>query len=116
MVIRRCAGPPAAPRAPSRGEDHDPRRLQGPEGPWLLLLRPRAHRSGCWLMTALACWNAWSGCPNPRDPLGVQHALTSLLLAAMAAVLAGARSFTAVGGTALPHACGSAARLWGPSA
>jgi len=35
--------------------------------------------------------------PDPRDPRGVRHALTSLLLAATAAVLAGARSFTAVG-------------------
>ena len=35
--------------------------------------------------------------PDPRDPRGVRHALTSLLLAAIAAVLAGARSFTAVG-------------------
>ena len=32
--------------------------------------------------------------PDPRDPRGVRHTLTSLLLAA---VLAGARSFTAVG-------------------
>ncbi len=35
--------------------------------------------------------------PDPRDPRGVRHTLTSLLLTAMAAVLAGARSFTAVG-------------------
>ena len=35
--------------------------------------------------------------PDPRDPRGVRHSLTSLLLAAVAAVLAGARSFTAVG-------------------
>jgi len=35
--------------------------------------------------------------PDPRDPRGVRHALTSLLLAAVAAVLAGARSFTAIG-------------------
>lgn len=34
--------------------------------------------------------------PDPRDPRGVRHTLTSLLLAAVAAVLAGARSFTAV--------------------
>lgn len=34
--------------------------------------------------------------PDPRDPRGVRHSLTSLLLAAVAAVLAGARSFTAV--------------------
>ena len=33
--------------------------------------------------------------PDPRDPRGVRHTLTSLLLAAVAAVLAGARSFTA---------------------
>ncbi len=32
--------------------------------------------------------------PDPRDPRGVRHSLTSLLLAA---VLAGARSFTAIG-------------------
>ena len=35
--------------------------------------------------------------PDPRDPRGVRHTLTSLLLTAVAAVLAGARSFTAVG-------------------
>ena len=35
--------------------------------------------------------------PDPRDPRGVRHTLTSLLLAAVAAVLAGARSFAAVG-------------------
>lgn len=47
------------------------------------------------------------GCPSladclaqvadPRDPRGVRHTLTSLLLAAVAAVLAGARSFAAIG-------------------
>jgi predicted transposase YbfD/YdcC len=35
--------------------------------------------------------------PDPRDPRGVRHTLTSLLLAAAAAVLAGARSFTEIG-------------------
>jgi hypothetical protein len=35
--------------------------------------------------------------PDPRDPRGVRHTLTSLLLAAVAPVLAGARSFTAIG-------------------
>jgi len=35
--------------------------------------------------------------PDPRDPRGVRHSLTSVLLAAVAAVLAGARSFTAIG-------------------
>jgi predicted transposase YbfD/YdcC len=35
--------------------------------------------------------------PDPRDPRGVRHTLTSLLLAAVAAVLPGARSFTALG-------------------
>jgi DDE_Tnp_1-associated/Transposase DDE domain len=35
--------------------------------------------------------------PDPRNPRGVRHTLTSLLLAAVAAVLAGARSFTAIG-------------------
>ena len=35
--------------------------------------------------------------PDPRDPRGVRHTLTSLLLAAVAAVLAGARSFPAIG-------------------
>jgi predicted transposase YbfD/YdcC len=34
--------------------------------------------------------------PDPRDRRGVRHTLTSLLLAAVAAVLAGARSFTEV--------------------
>ncbi|MGI8451244.1 MAG: transposase family protein [Streptosporangiaceae bacterium] len=35
--------------------------------------------------------------PDPRHPRGVRHALTSLLLAAIAAVLAGARSLAAAG-------------------
>jgi hypothetical protein len=35
--------------------------------------------------------------PDPRNPRGVRHTLTSLLLTAIAAVLAGARSLTAVG-------------------
>jgi hypothetical protein len=35
--------------------------------------------------------------PDPRGPRGVRHSLTSLLLSAVAAVLAGARSFTAPG-------------------
>ena len=35
--------------------------------------------------------------PDPRDRRGVRHSLSSLLLAAVAAVLAGAQSFTAVG-------------------
>ena len=35
--------------------------------------------------------------PDPRDPRGVRHTLTSLLMTAVAAVLAWARSFTAVG-------------------
>lgn len=35
--------------------------------------------------------------PDPRDPRGVRHSLTSLLLAAVAAVLAGAQSFAAIG-------------------
>jgi predicted transposase YbfD/YdcC len=35
--------------------------------------------------------------PDPRDARGLRHTLTSLLLAAMAAVLAGARSFAAIG-------------------
>ncbi len=35
--------------------------------------------------------------PDPRHPRGVRHPLTSLLLAAVGAVLAGARSFTAIG-------------------
>jgi DDE_Tnp_1-associated len=35
--------------------------------------------------------------PGPRDPRGVRHSLTSLLLASVAAVLAGARSFAAIG-------------------
>ncbi|WP_327586882.1 ISAs1 family transposase [Nonomuraea sp. NBC_00507] len=34
---------------------------------------------------------------DPRDPRGVRHALASLLAGAAAAVLAGARSFTAIG-------------------
>ena len=35
--------------------------------------------------------------PAPRDPRGMRHSLTSLLLAAVAVVLAGAQSLAAVG-------------------
>jgi hypothetical protein len=35
--------------------------------------------------------------PDPRRPRGVRHSLISLLMASVAAVLAGARSFTAIG-------------------
>jgi predicted transposase YbfD/YdcC len=35
--------------------------------------------------------------PDPRDPRGIRHSLCSLLAAAIAAVLAGSRSFTAIG-------------------
>jgi predicted transposase YbfD/YdcC len=35
--------------------------------------------------------------PDPRDPRGVRHTLSSLLLAAAAAALCGAQSFTAIG-------------------
>ena len=38
-----------------------------------------------------------AGVPDPRDPRGMRHTLTSLLLAAVAAVLTGAQSFTAIG-------------------
>ena len=34
--------------------------------------------------------------PDPRDPRGVRHSLTSLLATAVAAVLTGATSFTAI--------------------
>ena len=35
--------------------------------------------------------------PDPRDPRGVRHSLCSLLAAAIAAVVAGSRSFAAIG-------------------
>ncbi|MGP3963499.1 transposase family protein [Nonomuraea sp. 3N208] len=35
--------------------------------------------------------------PDPRDRRGIRHALASILAVAAAAVLAGARSFTAIG-------------------
>jgi len=38
-----------------------------------------------------------AGLPDPRSRRGMRHTLTSLVLAAVAAVLAGARSFTAIG-------------------
>jgi predicted transposase YbfD/YdcC len=38
-----------------------------------------------------------SAVPDPRDPRGVRHSLTSVLLASVAAVLAGARSLAAIG-------------------
>ncbi len=49
------------------------------------------------------------GVPDPRDPRGVRHTLTAVLLAAIAAVLAGARSFAAIGewaADAPPHVLG----------
>jgi predicted transposase YbfD/YdcC len=38
-----------------------------------------------------------AGVPDPRDPRGVRHSLASILLISVAAVLAGARSFAAIG-------------------
>ena len=38
-----------------------------------------------------------SAVPDPRDPRGVRHSLSSVLLASVAAVLAGARSLAAIG-------------------
>jgi DDE_Tnp_1-associated len=38
-----------------------------------------------------------SAVPDPRDPRGVRHSLSSVLLISVAAVLAGARSLTAIG-------------------
>jgi predicted transposase YbfD/YdcC len=35
--------------------------------------------------------------PDPRDQRGIRHSMTSLLMASVAAALAGARSFTAIG-------------------
>jgi hypothetical protein len=55
--------------------------------------------------------------PDPRDPRGVRHTLTSLLLAAGAAVLAGARSFAAIGewvADAPPHVLASLGVRRGP--
>ncbi len=55
-----------------------------------------------------------AGVPDPRDPRGVRHTLTSLLLAAVAAVLAGTRSFTAIGEWAADAPPAGAGRAWGP--
>ena len=38
-----------------------------------------------------------AGVPDPRDPRGVRHSVTALLAVGLAAVVAGARSFTAIG-------------------
>ena len=38
-----------------------------------------------------------SAVPDPRDPRGIRHSLASVLLASVAAVLAGARSLAAIG-------------------
>ena len=51
----------------------------------------------CCPVSVLAYWSTWRGCLIRGDPRGVRHTLTSLLLAAVAAVLAGARPFTAIG-------------------
>ena len=50
----------------------------------------------CWPAVPQPGWNTWRGCLI-RGPARRAAQLTSLLLAAVAAVLAGARSFTAVG-------------------
>src|SRR5258708_27800670 len=51
----------------------------------------------CWPASVSACRNACSGCPIRETRAGVRHTLTSLLLTAVAAVLAGAQSLAAVG-------------------
>jgi predicted transposase YbfD/YdcC len=53
--------------------------------------------------------------PDPRDPRGVRHSLSSLLAAAIAAVLAGSRSFAAIGewvADAPPHVLASLGVRW----
>ena len=50
----------------------------------------------CCPAIALACWNTWRGYLT-RVTRAACATLTSLLVAAVAAVLAGARSFTAIG-------------------
>ena len=55
--------------------------------------------------------------PDPRHPRGVRHSLTSFLLAAVAAVLAGARSFAAIGewvADAPPHVLAVLGVRWDP--
>ncbi|MGN9846413.1 transposase family protein [Nonomuraea sp. H19] len=47
--------------------------------------------------TASACWNAFQRISDPRGPRGVRHTLASLLALASVAVLAGSRSFAAIG-------------------
>ncbi len=42
-------------------------------------------------------WTCLVALPDPRDRRGVRHALTGVLAVAVCAVLAGARSFTAIG-------------------
>jgi predicted transposase YbfD/YdcC len=50
------------------------------------------HRvSGAGLMSAVAA------VPDPRDPRGVRHQITTILAVAVCAVLSGCRSFTAIG-------------------
>jgi len=55
--------------------------------------------------------------PDPRDRRGMRHPLTSLLLSAVAAVLAGARSFAAIGewvADAPPQVLGPLGVRWDP--
>lgn len=49
------------------------------------------HRAGAGLLAALAA------VPDPRKPRGVRHQITAILVLAVCAVMAGCRSFTAIG-------------------
>src|SRR3954452_22579706 len=49
------------------------------------------QRVGCGLLAALA------GVPDPRSPQGARYQISTILAVAVCAVLAGCRSFTAIG-------------------
>jgi predicted transposase YbfD/YdcC len=70
------------------------------------------------LEQSASLWACLAALPDPRDPRGLRHALAGLLAVAVCAVLAGARSFTAIGewaADAPPEvlaACGIRADPW----
>ena len=64
--------------------------------------------------TVHAWWIGWRCC-RPRDPRGLRHPLVGVLLVAAGAVLAGARSFRAIGQWAAAAPQHTLARLSAPA-
>lgn len=60
------------------------------------------------------CWKHLDRLPDPRERRGRRHGLTAVVAVAVCTVLAGARSFAAIGEWAadVPHAVLAALRVW----